>query len=43
MVVFVRFNALASIVDVDVVLLELFQNVNVNGSWVNTDMSAGDL
>ena len=43
MVVFISLDALASVVNVDIVLLKLLQNVYINGSWINTDVRSWDL
>lgn len=43
MIVFVSFYAFPGVVDIDVVLLQLFQDVNIDWRRVETDLSSGQL
>lgn len=39
----ISFYAFPSVIDINVVLLQLFQNVDVDRRWVKSDLSPGQL
>ena len=41
MVMFVRFNALSCVVNIDAVFLNTLKDVNIDRRWVNSDQSSG--
>ena len=43
MVMFIRFDALSSVVYVNVMFLDTLKNVNIDRWWVNSDQSSRQL